>query len=308
MTSNANPTAVSQYYCGMKALYEDIEVKKGNQSFLAYSMTIPSFKFKWHYHPEYELTLITQGSGKRLVGDRYENYEAGDLVLLGPDLPHTWVSNPSTKRKHVSAVVIQFSDSFIQPFLQLHEFKEIGSLLSAASFGLAFSSQELAQHVADLPNKSGVEKVTALLLILQQLAHQKPKPLASPYFRPVRGTENEKRINIICQYLQKHATENVSLEKAAALVHLSRSAFCKFFKRATGQTFTDYINTIRIGNACEWLIESDKPINEIAYQSGFDSLTYFNRIFIKKKHMTPRAFRQQVSLRGYPMASQSQPQ
>jgi len=283
----------------MKALLEDIEGKKGNESFLAYSFTVPSFEFKWHFHPEYELTLITRGSGKRLVGDSYQNFEAGDLVLLGPDLAHTWVSNPSGKAKDVSAVVIQFSATYIQSFLVLHEFKEIASLLSSAPFGLAFSSQGIAEPIAELPNKAGVEKVAALMLILQKLTTQKPKKLASGYFRPVRGTENEKRINIICQYVQKHASEKFSLEKVATLVHLSRSAFCKFFKRATGQTFTDYVNDIRIGIACELLIESEKHINEIAYRSGFDSLTYFNRIFIKKKGVTPRKFREQINSRCY---------
>ncbi|MFN7492564.1 MAG: AraC family transcriptional regulator [Cyclobacteriaceae bacterium] len=281
----------------MKALFEDIESKKGNQAFLAYSFAIPSFVFKWHYHPEYELTLITQGSGKRLVGDNYQNYEAGDLVLLGPDLPHTWVSNPSKKKKNVSAVVIQFSEKFIQSFLHFNEFKEVSSLLTSSSRGLAFSFHELEQEIIQLPEKSGVEKVTALFLILQKLAQQKPKKLASDYFRAVRGTENEKRINVICQYVQRHATEKIVLDKVAALVHLSRSAFCKFFKRATGKTLSEYVNDLRIGNACELLIESDKPINEIAYQTGFDSLTYFNRIFIKKKKMTPRKFREEIRAR-----------
>ncbi len=131
----------------MKALLEDVEGKKGNQSFLAYSFTLPSFEFKWHFHPEYELTLITRGSGKRLVGDSYQNYETGDLVLLGPDLPHTWVSNPSKKAKYVSAVVIQFSGAFIQAFLKLPEFKEIALMLSSAPYGLAFSSLELLSQL-----------------------------------------------------------------------------------------------------------------------------------------------------------------
>lgn len=280
----------------MKALFEDIESKKGDQAFLAYSFSVPSFEFKWHYHPEYELTLITKGNGKRLVGDSYQNYGSGDLVLLGPDLPHTWVSSPSKKKKNASAVVIQFSNKFIQGFLHFNEFKEIVSLLNSSSHGLAFSSHNLTEEVTKLPDKSGIEKVTSLLLILQTLANLKPKKLASAYFRAVRGTENEKRINIICQYLQRHSTEKLVLEKVAALVHLSRSAFCKFFKRATGKTFTDYINDLRIGNVCELLIESDKHINEIAYLAGFESLTYFNRIFIKKKKVTPREFRKQVKV------------
>lgn len=281
----------------MKALFEYIESKKGNQSFLAYSFTAPTFNFKWHYHPEYELTLITKGSGKRLVGDSYQSFQTGDMVLLGPDLPHTWVSNSTNKKTSVSAVVIQFSDQFIHSFFHLHEFKAIKLLLSSASRGLVFSSHALAKDVVMLPDKSGVEKITALILILQKLTRQEPRKLASEYFHAIRGKENEKRINIICRYLHKNAKEPIELKRVASLVHLSQSAFCKFFKRATGKTVTDYINDIRIGNVCELLIESDKQISEIAYQSGFKSLTYFNRVFTKKKKMTPRKFRQQLKVR-----------
>lgn len=278
----------------MKALFEDIESRKGSDAFLAYRLTLPSFEFRWHYHPEYELTLITRGSGKRLVGDNYQNYGPGDLVLLGPDLPHTWMSNPSKKKNDVSAVVIQFSPKFLRSFLHLNEFKEIDLLLSSASNGLSFPFHNLGDDVRSLPEKSGVDKVAGLFLLLQKLTNQKSDRLASAYFRAIRGIENEKRINIICRYLQKHAAERIVLEEVAALVHLSRSAFCKFFKRATGKNLTDYVNDIRVGNACELLIESDKPINEIAFEIGFESLTYFNRIFIKKKKMTPREFRRHL--------------
>jgi hypothetical protein len=147
----------------VKALYEDIASKKGNESFLGYSFTVPFFEFKWHYHPEYELTLITRGTGKRLVGDCYESFEAGDLVLLGPDLPHTW-SSDKVKKKNVSAVVIQFSEDFIKSFLTLPEFEKIASLLSSADRGLFFPESNLLQEEIEvLTERSGVEKVTALL-------------------------------------------------------------------------------------------------------------------------------------------------
>jgi AraC-like DNA-binding protein/mannose-6-phosphate isomerase-like protein (cupin superfamily) len=281
----------------MRASYEDIERKKGDQAFLAYRLTVPSFSFKWHYHPEYELTLITEGSGNRLVGDSYQDYTAGDLVLLGPGLPHTWVSNPGRK-KPVSAIVIQFPEKFIRPFLSLTEFGDIAALLASAARGLHFSSRDLADELRKLPDLPGVEKVAALLLILQKLTAQKPDKLASVHFRAVRGDENEKRVNLVCQYLQKHAAEPIALETVASLVHLSRSAFCKYFKRATGKALSDYINDLRIGNACALLIESEKPVNEIAYAVGFNNLTYFNRTFIRKKKMTPRQLRREIRVIG----------
>lgn len=279
----------------VKALYEDIASKTGNASFLAYAFAVPFFEFKWHYHPEYELTLITRGAGKRLVGDCYESFETGDLVLLGPELPHTW-SSDKIKKQTVSAVVIQFSQDFIKNFLPLQEFKNIFALLTASQRGLFFpQAKALFSNMEALPDLSGMEKVTALLTILQQLTTLEHQKLCSEYFHAIRGEKTEKRINKVCLYIQKNAAREITLEQVAALVHLSRSAFSKFFKRATGKTFSDYVNDIRIGNACHLLTESDKTINEIAHETGFESLTYFNRVFLRKKQVTPRDFRNTTS-------------
>ncbi|MFZ2907271.1 MAG: AraC family transcriptional regulator [Cyclobacteriaceae bacterium] len=275
----------------MKATYEDIPSKQGNESFLAYAFTVPSFKFKWHYHPEYELTLITHGNGRRLVGDSNESFESGDIALLGPGLPHTWSSNALNKKK-VSAVVIQFSEDFINNFIHLNGFDKISGLLASASRGLFFpNSKHIAEQLIALPNASGVEKVTSLITILQQLSTHEQIKLSSEYFTAIKGEKTENRLNNVCQFIQKNFKAGITLEQAAGLIHLSNSAFSKFFKRATGKTFSDYVNDIRIGNACQQLTKSDKTIAEIAFGSGFESLTYFNRIFLKKKGTTPRGFR-----------------
>lgn len=283
----------------MKAVYVDISNKNGIQSFVAYDLNVPRFEFNWHYHPEYELTLITKGKGKRLVGDSHENFEAGDLVLLGPELPHTWVSEQNKSQSagrqgKAIAVVIQFSEKFIEGFLQPAECAGIKKLLAQARVGVHFQKRKIElvnELIAQLPGKAGVEKIAALLNILNGLAQKKYKLLASPFFLRVKGKTNEKRINTVCQYIQKHAGEKISITKAASLIHLSDSAFCKFFKRGIGKTFSDYVNTIRIGNACHLLTETDKTIAEIAFASGFESLTYFNRIFLKKKKLRPAEFR-----------------
>jgi AraC-like DNA-binding protein len=298
LTGNVNATGKYGYIVLMKAQYEDINSRKGNASFVAYAFSMPAFEFKWHYHPEYELTLITEGSGKRLVGDSYENFDPGDLVLLGPELPHTWSSTKQRKKKS-SAVVIQFSQEFIASFLSLPEFKKMGDLLTSSGRGIFFKvHKNVKEEIEQLPERSGVERVTALLNILQKLSAQKSVPLSSEYFSAVKGRESENRINKVCQYVQKYASGKIDLEQTASLIHLSPSAFCKFFKRATGKTFSDYVNDIRIGNACELLTESDKAIGDIAFETGFESLTYFNRVFLKKKKITPRDFRSNVNPAG----------
>jgi AraC-like DNA-binding protein len=193
--------------------------------------------------------------------------------------------------------VIQFSEEFISSFLQHPEFADINKLLASSVNGLFFSqksSKKIAGEIKLLPDKKGVDKITALLMVLQQLSARSSSKLASSFFSSVKGLENEKRINKVCQYVQKHAGEKISLQRAAGMIHLSDAAFCKFFKRATGKTFSDYVNDIRIGLACSLLTESDRTVNAIAYQCGFESLSYFNRVFLRKKRTRPKDFRNRV--------------
>jgi len=277
----------------MKAAFENVETLKGNQSYVAYAFTVPFFEFKWHYHPEYELTLIPKGSGKRIIGDSHDHFSEGDLVLIGPHLPHTWSSEPN-KHDAVNAVVIQFTDEFMNGFADYNECTAIRQFLSQSGRGLFFdteSSATVAKSIRKLPEKKGVARITSLLKILEQLSEIEHVPLSSEFYTANRSRENENRINNICQFLQDHASETITLDQAAAMVHLSKSAFCKFFKRMMKTSFTDYLNDIRIAKACYQLSETDKSVREIAMETGFESLTYFNRTFLKKKSRTPSAFR-----------------
>ncbi len=283
----------------MKATYEDVPSRRGNASFVAYRRSVPYFPFKWHYHPEYELTLITRGRGKRLVGDSHESFSDGDLVLIGPNVPHTWVSDRARKNLS-SAIVIQFSQEFIDSFLRYPEFRSISGLLESCSNGLYFPplvTRNILEEIAALPRQDGLHRITGLVHILQHLSKAKGQKLASPYFNAVRGKTNEHRINTVCEYIQKNFAKNISLRQVALLIGLSDTAFCKFFKRVTGKTLTQYINEIRIGHACILLSETDNTVAHIAFECGFESLTYFNRVFLRLRKLTPTAFRQRAS--GY---------
>lgn len=157
------------------------------------------------------------------------------------------------------------------------------------------NSKALKEKILGLPEKMGIEKITDLIWILEQLSRQKGRKLASADYEITQAIGREQRINKVCNYLEQHFSKPISIEDAAKIINISKSAFCKFFKRTTGKTFSDYLNEIRIGYACYQLLETDKPIAGIARSAGFDSVSYFNRVFYKKKNSTPREFRSEAA-------------
>ncbi|MBI2730798.1 MAG: AraC family transcriptional regulator [Sphingobacteriales bacterium] len=281
----------------MKAELEKIVPGEGKPILVAYRMSLPYLEFYWHHHPEYELTYKINITGKRIVGDSYEQFNPGDLVLIGPDLPHTWVTDRKIKNKqNCEFVVIQFSGSLFNSLSGLNDFESIKRLLQNCKHGLAFkNSVPFKEAILSLPTKSGVEKITDFLLLLGQLSKQKGRRLASAEYDISQAKNQEYRINKVCSYLEQNFSKPIRISDAAAIVNISSSGFCKFFKRATGKTFSDYLNDIRIGYSCYQLIETDKQISAIARSAGFESVTYFNRVFMRKKNTTPREFRNEVA-------------
>lgn len=277
----------------MKAKLEQLPQKKENQSFLCYEVNAASFEFLWHYHPEYELTYIIKGKGKRLVGDSYESFSEGDFVLLGPNLPHTWISEEKGK-ENCRAIVIQFTQVFVEQLFKFPEMTAFEKLFAKAARGLQFKSSKNKSCVSllqQMVERNELSRFPLLLQLFELFLPKKTTLLASAKYKAMKGNENQQRINKVFLYVEKEFKEKVSLKKAASIVHLSESAFCKFFKRASGKTFSDYTNEIRIAYACELLIETDKLIGDIAFECGFESVTYFNRVFLKKKKLRPVFYR-----------------
>jgi len=277
----------------MRAKLENLAQQHNNQSFLCYELALPTFEFFWHYHPEYELTYIINGFGKRIVGDNYEDFTDGDLVLLGPMLPHTWVSEKPAS-SYYRVIVIQFSADSIQPILNYSEMAKIKQLLYRSERGLQFNGhqkKEVAAILNEMKQSNGMDALLCFLQVMHKISNMESRPLATSFFTEYQTNQNQQRMNTVFKWVQQKYTGRIQLSEAAALIHLSESAFCKFFKRVSGKTFSGYVNDIRIAHACKLLIESDLPIIQISGDSGFDSLTYFNRTFLKIKGITPRAFR-----------------
>lgn len=280
----------------MKAILEDVKSNQGASSFYAFRYQVPFFQFKWHYHPEYELTYIVKGNGYRIVGNSYEHFNDGDLVLLGNHLPHTWSGKLNDGIKS-DAVVIQFSKEFIAPFLGLNESLLIKDMLNTSVRGIRFEPDaELVSKIIALTETNGVDKILKLISILDDLSKKQPILIASNSFHNVVSKKNEIRINKVCLYIQNNFHTKISLKEVADLIYLTESNFCKFFKKATGKTYSDYLNELRINEACRLLVQTEKSINQISFECGFETLSYFNRVFLSKKEMTPSIFRKSETI------------
>ena len=275
----------------MKAILEDIPSKKGSASFYSTRITVPSFEFKWHYHPEYELTYILSGSGYRIVGNSHEQFSSGDLVLLGSNLPHTWWGK-NEDGSPSKAIVIQFSNEFIEPFLRLSESQSIKELLLKSAKGIRFDSDVMfVEKLRSLVETKELESVLLLLSLLHDLTEKPATNLCADSYHNVISKKFETRINKVCTYIQNHYSESISLKQISDLVYMTESNFCKFFKKATSTTFSDYLNDLRINEACHLLLSSEDTVSKIAHNCGFESLSYFNRVFLRKKQLTPSGFR-----------------
>ena len=275
----------------MKAILEDIPSKKGKASFYSTRITVPSFEFKWHYHPEYELTYIVSGSGYRIVGNSNEHFSSGDLVLLGNNLPHTWWGK-NEDGSPSEAIVIQFSSEFIEPFLRLNEGKSIKELLAKSAKGIRFESDSsMVENLMSLSETKELNSILSLLSLLQDLTEKPTANLCADSYHNVISKKFETRINKVCTYIQNHYSKSISLKQVSDLVFMTESNFCKFFKKATSTTFSDYLNDLRINEACHLLIYSEDTVSKISHDCGFESLSYFNRVFLRKKQLTPSGFR-----------------
>ena len=275
----------------MKAILEDIKTNQGISSFHAFRYQVPYFQFKWHYHPEFELTYIVKGNGYRIVGNSYEPFADGDLVLLGSNLPHTW-SGKADGDVNSDAIVIQFSSEFISSFLEFNESILIKKMLENSLRGINFEPDEqLVTKIIEITETNGVDRILKLISILDILSKKQIKLIAPNTFHNVVSKKSEVRINKVCLFIQNNFQNKIYLKEVADLIYLTESNFCKFFKKATGKTYSDYVNEIRINEASRLLIQSDKTISQISFECGFETLSYFNRVFLNKKGITPSLHR-----------------
>lgn len=267
-------------------------------SFVCREFKLPAFDSPLHFHPEFELTAIIRGKGKRFVGDHIAHYKEGDLVFIGANLPHYWHSEPAEEALSHS-IVIQFQERFFQnTFFDIPEMREIRSLVNLSKRGMSISgpaSVAIVQRMHQLLHLENSQAVLEIFQILNILSNcQQYELLASAGFVPNDDNADYSRINSICQYIFEHFTEDITSQQAASLVQMTLPSFCYFFKKHMRRNFTTFVNEVRIGQACKLLIETDKNISEIAYQCGFNNLSNFNRRFKELKALSPKGYRKKL--------------
>jgi AraC-like DNA-binding protein len=277
---------------GMRARFE--RVGTTDASWKLYIGGGERFDVQWHFHPELELTLIDRGRGRRLVGESNETFTDDDLVLIGANLPHAYVSaSDSTDNR---AVVAQFRSGFAGDALhRCREWWPVEQLLERASHGLAFGRVDarLRPDVRRLDGLPPGRRTAQLLDVLARLADtDDAHPLAGTDPRPGHGDAVSGRMDAVCRFVQQRHGERFGLADVAAAAHMSPSALSRFFRRVTGRTLTDYVNSVRIETACQLLVDTDDTVATVAARAGFANLSYFNRRFLADQRMRPSQYRQ----------------
>lgn len=256
----------------------------------------------WHFHPEYELTLIAESRGKRFVGDHVENFHSGDLIFIGPNLPHFWKNDSRYYKEdsslRIRAIVVHFLEDFLgEGFFKIPEMASIANILKLSERGVRITGKTrkyVAQQMELLLEQEGYERLNNLLNILETIAHSEDLMVLSSIRYKTSPKEDIDRINQVYEFLLTHYKSDITLDKMAEIVNLSPTAFCRFFKRSTGKTFSQVLNELRIGHACKMLIEESVSVSEACYDSGYNNLSYFNRQFKAITKATPLVYRRRI--------------
>ncbi len=280
----------------MKPQREHVTVPDGASWALLWR-ELPNLPFEWHYHPEFELTLTVNAAGQRYIGDHLGDFADGDLVLVGPNLPHTWSAQRALDdARPVLAVVVWFSREWVEQLVTgLPELAPIRRLAGQAGRALRFSDAVAAQvrpQLLQLEALDAARRLPLLLDVLLALARDvQAEPLSAGAVMPdAQGGQD--RLARVLDLMHQRFAEPLTIEELAARAALSVGAFHRFFKRQTGKTVTAYLAQLRIGHACQWLIQSEKPVGMVAEAAGYRNLAHFNRQFLAAKGMPPRQFRQ----------------
>jgi AraC-like DNA-binding protein len=262
----------------------------------------PNPLVRWHYHEEYELHLIVDTRGKVFVGDYIGHFEPGHLVLTGPRLPHNWISTEVPEGGvALRDMVLQFGDAPLrQAAAQIPELAEALPLLERARHGVEFFglSAQARERIERVREAHGLQRLAEFAALLDLLVHCTDyRLLSTVQLQSFDDDAALAHISGIVDFLTEHYSEDFSMADLAGRSGMTESSFSRYFRRATGNSYTDFVNRLRINKACQLLMETDRYITNVCYDVGFNNVANFNRRFLQIKGMTPKEFRRQAEAR-----------
>ncbi|ASJ74123.1 AraC family transcriptional regulator [Granulosicoccus antarcticus] len=273
------------------------------RSVLAFQHGFPSPLVRWHRHEDYEIHVIVAGAGKMFVGDHVSSFSPFQLVLLGPQQPHNWISETATDEVvELRDFVVQFRRELVPSMaLSVSELSALLPLLERAQYGIEFSGpicRDAATWSEKMIASDNISRIAMLLDFLGKLTRETNYRLLSA--TPPDASQSEEtqdKISKITGYIAEHHARDLRLAEVSAISQMSESTFSRFFTKATGCNFSRYLNRLRIAHACELLSKSDEPVTSICHDVGYNNVANFNRHFKDYKSMTPREYRKQVKTR-----------
>ncbi len=278
-----------------KASFEKVIPPEGS-SFKELYFKAPFLPYggRWHFHPEFEIVYVPSGNGRRFIGSRISRFFDGDLVLLGPNIPHNCF-NVGFESDKYEEYVIQFNGQDIKEASKYFtEFDAIKKLLVDANSGLAITTEEkhkIGRYVKNMRGLPPLEKLLQLFRVLHKITQVQYESLKAKQYLELSITNTE-RVREIYDTIEKKFNTNISTRQVAEQIGMTESSFCRFFLKSTGKTFKQALTEVRIQNACSLLINTDASITSIAFDCGFNSLSLFNRLFKRIIEDTPNRYRQ----------------
>ncbi len=282
----------------MSASLEKIK-RKDNESFSIGIFQDNFDKSSWHHHDNYEISFITEGSGKRIVADSIEEFQPGDLVFIGKNIPHVWIADKNydspTLRK-LEMVYLQFSDDVLGAgLLTLPEFQFVAKALVLSERGIKIEAKtlnEVSDLMLQLPYLNSFDRMIVFLEMMNIIGKSEDIiQLASNEYISKRFTTKNKRIETIHQYLMNNYREEIDLSKIANLVSMAEGSLCRFFKTQMEMTIFEYLNKIKIDFACKLLMDKNLSITDVAMDSGFNNISHFNKQFKRITNLQPSEYR-----------------
>ncbi len=271
-----------------------------NHSFHINHLKTAYFPSERHFHPEVEILLIVQGTGTRYVGDSVERFIPGDLVMIGPDVPHEWCSDNNPDSAVSEAIYILFNTEILgADFWNLPESKIILKIIRQSRRGIKLTGKtrmDVTALMKTIDTSYGFSRIILLMTILEKIAFSEEyRYLASPVVHNPVNVRDSERLNKVYKYVIENMHHKISLDKAASIASLSIPAFCRYFRKRVNKSFMQFLNEVRVGQACRLLVNENSSVTEICYICGFNNISYFIRQFKKITGFTPLSYRKKFS-------------